>query len=121
MQDSLILQRQEVESQHRSVDLDDITAFEKENLMEWRRGGLIYSATNMNFDYLVRIELDLNLRRFERTYYNVIDLLGDIGGVQSILTSFAAIVILILKHDRVSNFIAASLFKVSHDNSPTPN
>ena len=58
-------------------------------------------------DFNIRIELDLNLKRFERTYYNFIDLLGDIGGVQGILTSFAATVILIFKHDNVANFIAA--------------
>ena len=67
----------------------------------------MYYGNSMNIDFAIRIELDLNLKRFERTYYNVIDLLGDIGGVQSILTSFAALVILIFKHDRVSNFIAA--------------
>ena len=60
-----------------------------------------------NVDFEVWIELDLNLKRYERTYYNVIDLLGDIGGVQSILTTFAAVVVLIFKHDSVANFIAA--------------
>ena len=89
--------------------------------MSWSRGGLTYNGNAQNVDFLVRIELDLNLKHFERTYYNVIDLLGDIGGVQSILTSFAAIVILTLKHDRVSNFIAASLFKASQNDSSTPN
>ena len=67
----------------------------------------MYNGNNENIDYNVRIELDLSLKRYERTYYNMIDLLGDIGGVQSILTTFAAVVILIFKHDRVANFIAA--------------
>ena len=74
--------------------------------MSWSRGGLTYNGKASNADFSIRIELDLNLKRYERTYYNVIDLLGDIGGVQSILTSFAAIVILIFKHDSVADFIA---------------
>ena len=81
----------------------------------------MYNGNTVNVDFLVQIELDLNLKRFERTYYNMIDLLGDIGGVESILVTFASIVIMIFKHDSVANFIAAQLFRVSQDYSLTPN
>ena len=50
--------------------------------------------------------------RSERTYYTFIDLLSDVGGVQSILTSFAGLLISIIKHDRIANFLASNLYKV---------
>ena len=81
--------------------------------MQWKTGGLNANNNHFNIAYVIRIEMDQNLRRYQRTYYNGIDLLSDIGGVQSILTSFAAIVLMMVKHDNVSNFIAAELFKIS--------
>ena len=60
----------------------------------------------------VNLELNFDLIRSERTYYTFIDLLSDIGGVQSILTSFAGLIISIVKHDRIANFLAVSLYKV---------
>lgn len=119
---TLMMQRSEVDSQHKPINLDDLTAFTHDNAFTWFKGERAeLPAFDLNLRFYVNIELNFDLVRSERTYYTFIDLLSDIGGVQSILTSFAGLIISIVKHDRIANFLAASLYKVrknAKDQSP---
>ncbi len=98
--------------------MDDLTSFTHDNAFTWSKG---LSEELIALDprdlFAVSIELDYDLIRSERTYYTFIDWLSDIGGVQSILTSFAGMLISIVKHDRIANFLAANLFKIKNSDA----
>ena len=107
------LKRQEVDSQHKAINLDDLTSFTHDNAFTWSKGISEEMRDVRKTDIFgIFIELDFDLIRSERTYYTFIDWLSDIGGVQSILTSFAGVLISIVKHDRIANFLASNLYKI---------
>lgn len=49
----------------------------------------------------------------ERTGYTVLDILSDVGGLQGILISAISLLLTILNHNYLDNYLAAKLFKVS--------
>lgn len=75
--------------QDKIVALDEITELENSNLFRLER----MPARPFEFfeeDVMgVGIELDLDLRRIERSNYTILDVLADVGGLSSVTTVFA--------------------------------
>ena len=75
--------------QDKIVALDEITELENSNLFKLVR----MPARPFEFfeeDVMgVGIELDLDLRRIERSNYTILDVLADVGGLSSVTTVFA--------------------------------
>ena len=59
---------------------------------------------------MVYVDLDLDQDSYERRYYNYLDLLSDVGGLLFILVSFTSSALSIIKHNRVANYLATSLY-----------
>lgn len=65
----------------------------------------------------VTIEMNRDLTVLKRTRYTVIDLLSDIGGVQSILMSLLATLVGLWNYENFDSEIASKLFKIRKEDS----
>ena len=54
--------------------------------------------------------MDRDVESVERHIHNIFDLLGQVGGFQSFLTSFAVFLIGILNYQKLENYIVTDLF-----------
>ena len=60
--------------------------------------------------------MDRDVESVERHIHNIFDLLGQVGGFQSFLTSFAVFLIGILNYQKLENYIVTDLFqRVAND------
>ena len=57
------------------------------------------------------IQMSLDQTLVERTGYTILDLLSDVGGLQGILISAITIILSILNHNLLGNYLASQLFK----------
>mmetsp|Transcript_32870 Transcript_32870/g.43341 ORF Transcript_32870/g.43341 Transcript_32870/m.43341 type:complete len:87 (+) Transcript_32870:130-390(+) len=63
--------------------------------------------------------LDPDLIVVERSFDTVLDLLSDIGGLESILLSTASLILNVLNKDFLDNFLISKLFSVSDEDNFT--
>ena len=63
------------------------------------------------------IEYNLNQRVIARDGYKALDLLSDIGGMQSILMSAIGYVVAILNYNMLDNFLVNRLYKIQQPKS----
>ena len=60
----------------------------------------------------IMVEMNLDLGKLERSGYTFIDVLSDIGGIQSILISGITIMIGLFNYNHFDSYIATRLFKI---------
>ena len=60
----------------------------------------------------VTVEMDLNLSTYERTVYNILDLLADVGGLLGILIAFCAFIVAVENSNHFDTSLTAKLFKI---------
>ena len=60
----------------------------------------------------VTIEMNLNLGFIQRTSYNVLDVLSDIGGIQSIILTTFSVLMSILNYKHFDSYMASKLYKL---------
>lgn len=74
-------------------------------------------------DYIVQmdisIEMNLDYTTLARTGYTTLDVLSDVGGIQSLLVSFFSILLGILNYNNFYNNMASRLYKVQRAPSST--
>ena len=56
--------------------------------------------------------MNLDLLTIKRTYYTLLDVLADVGGLMSVTLETLAICMLILNYQHVENYMAVKLFKL---------
>ena len=61
----------------------------------------------------VTIEMNLDLGVIQRTSYNVLDVLSDIGGIQSIIITSFSFFIGILNYKHFDSYMASKLYKLN--------
>ena len=59
-----------------------------------------------------RFQLDMDQRFSERTIYNFLDYLGDIGGLLDALNYIGAFIVWVLTGNGLSQFMVSKLFKI---------
>ena len=67
---------------------------------------------NDNVWVSITVEVDRDLSTYERTVYTMLDLLADVGGLQSILFAFCALLVAIWNYRGFETSLIAKLFKV---------
>ena len=60
----------------------------------------------------ITIEMNLNLENLQRSGYTILDVLSDVGGIQGLLFSFAAMAIGIANYQNFQTVMAAQLYKI---------
>ena len=63
--------------------------------------------------FVLAVALNYDLIIYERFYYTILDLLSDIGGFQSILTGFCALLLSMIKHDHFDDYLVQHLFELA--------
>ena len=70
-----------------------------------------YEKNDMaQFDII--IEMGLDQKTIKRKIYNYTDLLSDVGGLQSILVSWIALLLFAWNYNSLENYMVTRLFKV---------
>lgn len=104
--------REEVLLQDEIVEFDDLTQLENSNLFKFER----MPARPFEFfeeDVMgVGIELDLDLRRIERSNYSLLDVLADVGGLSSVLTVFASGLLAVINVNNNYGQLVKKLYKI---------
>ena len=59
----------------------------------------------------VTLQMSYDQLLVERSGYTILDLLSDVGGLQGILTSGIPLLLSILNHSYLNNYLASKLFK----------
>ena len=57
-------------------------------------------------------EMNLDLLNIKRTYYSLLDVLADVGGLMSVTLQAFAICMLILNYKHLENYMAVNLYKL---------
>ena len=60
----------------------------------------------------ISFEMNLDLLTIQRTYYSLLDVLADIGGLMSITLEIFAICLVIINYQHLENYMAVNLFKL---------
>lgn len=104
--------RTSLELQDAEIDLDQLTVIEDSSPFKLER----HPTDSYEFEdavmFNISIEMEFDQKVIERTVYNYLDLLSDIGGIQSILVQIVAGVLLIWNFNDLDNYIVTNLFKV---------
>ena len=64
----------------------------------------------------VTIEMNLDLGLIYRTGYNILDVLSDLGGMQSMIVTTFSVLLGIWNYKNFDNYMASRLFKIQKSN-----
>ena len=64
---------------------------------------------------MVSFEMNMDLNSIDRVGYNFIDMLSDIGGIQTIVMTTFALVMSILNHNYFDSYMAQRLYKLDKE------
>ena len=110
LQRKLEVQRTELKLQDLVVDLDEITELTNSQVFSLKDVGTIpYEYDNTVFSVLIGGSNDQLV--IERSNYSVFDLLGDIGGLESIIFSFVTLMLSALNYNHLDNELVSRLFR----------
>lgn len=102
----------ELDLQDLDIDLDDFTEYTDISPFKLEK----QPAQSYEFDDGVQldvfIEMNFDKKFIKRNIYNYIDLLSDVGGLQSILVSWAAIFLFAFNFNDLENYMVRRLFRV---------
>lgn len=100
--------------------MDDLTELDDDSLFRLKPLPLRPYEKDFDVQMDITIEMDLTLNILARSGYTVLDLLSDIGGMQSILISTFAILLGILNYNHFDTYLASRLFKIVKPDGKTP-
>ena len=59
---------------------------------------------------MITIQMDLDTQTINRSVYNTLNLLGDIGGFYGLFAAFGTFILGILNYNKSDNYLAQDLF-----------
>lgn len=93
--------------------MEGYTAYEDDTLFKFEKlSTQPYEKENQFVQMDITIEMNLDLTVIERKGYTFLDLLSDIGGVQSILLSSFSILVGIWNYNYIDDYMASKLFNI---------
>ena len=100
------------------VNFDELTEVEDESVFKVEQMPIkSYEKLDTDVQVDITFERNLNLQRTARDGYTVLDWFSDIGGIQGILVSFAAILLGIWNYQYLENFMAQQLYRIENQNA----
>ena len=95
------------------INLDDFTELEDETVFRFEQ--LPSRSYEKDYDVQLDITVEMNLNQVQiaRDGYTVLDFISDIGGMQGILLSGCALVLLMWNYAYLENFLVSRLYKLS--------
>ena len=93
------------------IDLDYITELES-NLFSIKKQDLLPRVRNPDIVMDVLFEVSLDKSVVLRESLHLLDLLGDIGGVSSLLFGFLQFMLFFINYNHFDSFMTSKLFKI---------
>ena len=99
------------------IDLDDLTILEEDQLFKLEP----IAARSYSYDdsEVMNISIEMNLDRTNliRECYDILDLLSDVGGIQTIMLVLTSVVLSVLNYGNFDTFMASRLFKIKRESA----
>ena len=64
---------------------------------------------------LLSFGMSLDMQSIDRASYNILDMLSDVGGIQSIIFTTFALILSVLNYNYFDSYKAARLYKLKDD------
>ena len=103
--------------QDKAVDLDDLTLIEDDTIFKLVKMTNLPYEKDRNVQMSMTIEMSLELLVVARTGYTILDVLSDVGGIQSLLMTITTLWIGVWNYKHFDNYMASKLFKVHKNGS----
>lgn len=105
------IQTTQLHLQDLPINLDQVTELEDSSVFKLvRMAPEPYEVEGETFIFMTGIQMNLDQTLIARTGYTFLDVLSDVGGLESIVISTVAIVIQIWNHNRFDTYLASNLF-----------
>ena len=105
------IQKTQIFLQDEFVDLDDLTLIEDDSIFKVIKMPNKPYENDMNVQISVTVEMSLEQSVVARTGYTFLDVLSDVGGIQSILMTSFSIWMGAWNYKNFDNYMASKLFK----------
>ena len=92
--------------------MNEITLKDDDSLFKVESMPIRSQEKDLNVQMDIMIEMNLDMGLLARNGYTFIDVLSDIGGIQSILISVISILIGLFNYNHFDTYMAARLFKI---------
>lgn len=106
------IQKTRLQLQDLMIDLDQITELEDSSVFSMEKQPIEFVDKGPELVLMFSIQMQMDQVNIGRVGYNVIDMLSDIGGIQSIILTTFALVLSILNHNYFDNYMAQRLYKM---------
>ena len=94
-----------------AVDLDELTELEDSSVFKLEQKNSRPFEREPTFIIGLAFEMNYDLNVVSRNTYNILDLLSDIGGIQSLLVTFFNLLLSIWNYNHFSNYMVSKLYK----------
>lgn len=95
------------------INLDDFTEIEDERLFRLEQMPSMSYEKDKSVQMEITVEMNLDQVVIARDGYTILDFISDIGGMQGMLISGAALVLTIWNYNHLENFIVTKLYRLS--------
>ena len=95
-----------------ALNLDDLTRISTDDIFEIEKIQTRTYEKGYDVQMDITVEMNLSLQQVERSGYNILDLLSDVGGIQGLLVSFIGIILGVMNYNNFDNFMASRLYKI---------
>ena len=92
--------------------MEKMTMYYDTSIFNLERIPQIPAEANDYVQMELSFEMNLDLLKIKRTYYDLLDALSDVGGISSLTLSVFGVAILIINHNILENYLAIKLFKL---------
>ena len=99
------------------MDLDSLTELDDDTLFKFEMNQPRSYDLPYNSIMAVSVEMNLDQTYIIRNGYTILDLLSDIGGIQSILRDLFNVILAFLNYNHMVTFMASKLFKIKKKQS----
>ena len=99
------------------IDLDQFTEYQISNIFEWKPQFSRAEERKPGIIIALSFEIDLDQTDIKRIEYTILDLLSDIGGIQSNLIFLFSIMLSIWNHNNFDNHLLINFFKLKSNSA----
>ena len=95
------------------IDLDQLTELEDASVFKFEKLPPQVKDDKLELMQMVSFEMNMDMDLIVRVSYTFIDMLSDIGGIQSIIISTFALILSVLNHNYFDSYMAQKLYKLA--------
>lgn len=107
------IHKTELSLQDLVMDFDELTELKDSSVFQLKKSEtIIYDKQAWDFEKGVEIQMDFDLNMIERSSYTALDVLSDVGGIQSMLYSLISLVLGLFNTRLVDDYLISRLYEL---------